>query len=125
LRLLLDTNALLWAISDPGKLRRESIEAIEDPANIVAVSPAASWEIEIKRATGKLRTPDDLAEELERAGFATLPITIEHGIAAGRLPLHHRDPFDRLMIAQAQLEGLTIVTNDEKIARYQVAVLPA
>ena len=125
MRLLLDTNALLWAISDPGKLRRESIEAIEDPANIVAVSPAASWEIEIKRATGKLRTPDDLAEELERAGFATLPITIEHGIAAGRLPLHHRDPFDRLMIAQAQLEGLTIVTNDEKIARYQVAVLPA
>jgi PIN domain nuclease of toxin-antitoxin system len=82
-------------------------------------------EIEIKRANGKLAAPGDVTAGIRRAGFTPLPITIEHGIAAGRLPLHHRDPFDRMLIGQAQVEGMTIVTSDAKIARYQVAVLPA
>jgi PIN domain nuclease of toxin-antitoxin system len=69
--------------------------------------------------------PGDLPRQLEHAGFVPLPITIAHGIAAGALPLHHRDPFDRMLVAQAQLEGLTIVTSDPRIARYQVAVLAA
>jgi PIN domain nuclease of toxin-antitoxin system len=91
----------------------------------VAVSPVTPWEIEIKRATGKLDAPDDLEHQLDDAGFVALPIMIEHGLAAGRLPLHHRDPFDRMLVAQAQIEGLTIVTSDRDIPRYQVAVLPA
>lgn len=89
------------------------------------MSPVSPWEIEIKRASGKLEAPGDLPRQLERAGFVPLPITIAHGIAAGALPLHHRDPFDRMLVAQAQLEGLTIVTSDPRIAQYQVAILPA
>lgn len=85
-----------------------------------AVSP---WEIEIKRAKGRLRAPTDLLGAVGRAGFTALPVVLEHGVAAGQLPLHHHDPFDRMLVAQAQLEGLTIVTDDEQIARYQVAVL--
>jgi PIN domain nuclease of toxin-antitoxin system len=90
----------------------------------VFVSPVSPWEIEIKRARGKLKAPEQLADEIDRAGFARLPITVEHAIAAGRLPPHHADPFDRMLVAQAQLEGLTIVTSDPRIARYQVAILP-
>jgi len=89
------------------------------------VSPVSPWEIEIKRSRGTLRAPNDLPNQLERAGFVPLPITIAHGLAAGALPLHHRDPFDRMLVAQAQLEGMTIVTRDRDIARYQVAILPA
>jgi PIN domain nuclease of toxin-antitoxin system len=122
---LLDTNALLWTIGDRSRIRPDALAAIEAPTNLVAVSPVSPWEIEIKRALGKLRAPNDLGQQLERAGFVPLPITVAHGLAAGALPLHHRDPFDRMLVAQAQLEGMTIVTRDRDIARYQVAILPA
>ena len=78
-----------------------------------------------KAAIGKLGAPSELEAELLRAGFTPLPLTMRHARAAGALPLHHRDPFDRMLVAQAQLEGLTIVTSEEKIAQYEVAVLPA
>jgi PIN domain nuclease of toxin-antitoxin system len=123
-RLLLDTNAVLWAISR-SRLSPATLAAVEDPGNEVFVSAVSPWEIEIKRAKGRLKAPEDVIGAIGRAGFSHLAMTAEHGVAAGRLPPHHRDPFDRMLVAQAQFEGLTIVTGDAKIARYQVAVLPA
>jgi len=102
---------------------RRAIESVE---NVVTASAASLWEISIKSATGKLRSSiADPVADLEARGIEALAITAEHAWAAGALPLHHRDPFDRLLVAQAQLEGLTIVTRDPQIARYQVAILPA
>jgi PIN domain nuclease of toxin-antitoxin system len=89
------------------------------------VSAVSAWEIEIKRATGKLDAPRDLENQVSGARFIPLSITLQHGIAAGALPMHHRDPFDRMLIAQAQLEGLTIVTRDPRFAPYSVATMPA
>jgi PIN domain nuclease of toxin-antitoxin system len=123
-RLLLDTNALLWWLADEG-LTTQAREAIADPANLVAVSAVSAWEISIKKALGKLAAPDDLAHQVEAGGFAPLPITIAHGIAAGQLARHHDDPFDRMLIAQALAEGLTIVTRDKRFSDYSVALLPA
>lgn len=125
MRLLLDTNALIWALGDLKLLSRAARAAITDTRNWVVVSAVSAWEIEIKRSRSELEVPQDLVEALAATDFRPLPVTIEHGIAAGRLPLHHRDPFDRMLVAQAQLDGLTIVTRDRQIARYQVAILPA
>jgi PIN domain nuclease of toxin-antitoxin system len=124
-RLLLDTHVLLWTLLDRSRLSAGTLASIRDPENAVLVSAASPWEIEVKRAKGELEVPTDLRAAIHEASFTALPITIEHGIAAGRLPLHHRDPFDRMLVAQAQLEGLTIVTRDAALARYQVAILPA
>jgi PIN domain nuclease of toxin-antitoxin system len=124
-RLLLDTHALIWFTGDPDELRPEAREAIVD-AGTVVVSAASIWEISTKAALGKLQPPvDDLGRELVEWGFEVLPISGAHAWAVGRLPDHHRDPFDRMLVTQAQLEGLTIVTRDPDIACYQVAVLAA
>jgi PIN domain nuclease of toxin-antitoxin system len=125
LRLLLDTHALIWILTADRALRDEAREAIEEPGNVVGVSAASAWEIEVKRAIGKLDAPRDLVKQVADARFIPLPITLDHGIAAGRLPLHHRDPFDRMLIAQAQLEGLTIVTRDPRFEPYPVATMAA
>jgi PIN domain nuclease of toxin-antitoxin system len=124
-RLLLDSHALLWWLDEDPALSREAYDAIADPGNWVAVSAASPWEIEIKRLKGQLEAPEDLTDRLEAGGFHALPITVEHGVAATRLPRYHRDPFDRMLIAQAQLEGLTIVTRDPRFAPYAVATMPA
>jgi len=123
-RLLLDTHALLWWLADEG-LTTEARDAIADPANLVAVSAASAWEISIKKALGKLAAPDDLEQQVQTGGFLPLPISIAHGVAAGQLPYHHEDPFDRMLIAQAHIEGLTIVTRDKRFDVYGVALLPA
>jgi len=123
-RLLLDTHALLWWLADEG-LTTQARDAIADPANLVAVSAASAWEISIKKALGKLTAPDDLERQLQAGGLTPLPITIAHGTAAGRLPRHHEDPFDRMLIAQAFAEGLTIVTRDKRFDDYGVALLSA
>ena len=116
---------MIWALEDHPLLDTEARAAIGDARNTVAVSAASVWEISIKMRAGKLRPPvDDVVGDIARR-FTMLPITPAHGWAAGALPLHHRDPFDRILVAQAQIESLTIVTRDLKIARYQVAVLPA
>lgn len=94
-----------------------------DGRNQVLVSAASAWEISIKRVLGKLRAPDDLREQIELARFDPLAITFEHAEAVGELPAHHGDPFDRMLVAQALFEGLTIVTHDEQIGRYDVDVL--
>ncbi len=94
------------------------------PANQVLVSVASAWEIAIKHALGRLTFPLDRFEEvLQRMGFDLLPIGLAHAIAAGRLPRHHDDPFDRLLIAQAQTKGMTLVSTDRAIARYDVPLL--
>jgi len=123
-RLLLDTHALLWWLADEG-LIPQAREAIADPANLVAVSAASAWEISIKKALGKLSAPDDLEQQVQTSGFIPLPITIAHALAAGQLSRHHEDPFDRMLVAQAIAEGMTIVTRDKRFEDYDVALVLA
>ncbi len=122
MRLLLDTHALLWWLADEG-MTDQARDAIADPDNLVMVSAASAWEISIKKALGKLSAPDDLEPQLHENGFAPLSISIAHGLAAGQLARHHDDPFDRMLIAQAFIEGLTIVTHDKRFSDYNVALL--
>jgi PIN domain nuclease of toxin-antitoxin system len=124
-RLLLDTHVLLWALEAPASLRDETRGAIENPRNPVLVSTASAWEIGVKISVGKLHAPLDLVAQLREKRFTALPVTVEHGLRVGELPLLHKDPFDRLLVAQAQLEGLTIVTRDPRIAAYDVETLAA
>lgn len=106
-------------------MKAETRELLRRPEQYVAVSAVSPWEIEIKRATGKLDAPRDLPTRLAQLGFVPLSIDVEHGVAAGALPLHHRDPFDRMLIAQAQIEGLTLVTRDPRFEAYEVETLQA
>ncbi len=124
-RLLLDTHVFLWWLADAPQLGEPARAAIGDERNEVFVSAVSGWEIAIKRAAGKLRAPDDLDALVEDSGFSHLPITFFHGEQAGALPPHHRDPFDRMLIAQAQAEGLVIVTRDLFIPLYGVRTLAA
>lgn len=121
LRILLDTHTLIWVAEE--ELEASAWSAIQHAVSVY-VSAATIWEIEIKRATGRLRAPDDVAWLVEQSGFDELPIRFEHAIVAGRLPAFHADPFDRMLVAQARIEGLTIATADEAIRRYDVPVLP-
>ena len=123
MRLLLDTLALLWALATPDRLSPRARDAIVDGTNEVFVSPASPWELVIKEAAGKLQATGDLRAEIDAAAFVALPITIDHALAAGALPLHHKDPFDRMLIAQATLESLTIVTRDPRFEPYGVPLL--
>jgi PIN domain nuclease of toxin-antitoxin system len=123
-RLLLDTHVFIWWATNDATLRPDARTAIAD-ADYVAVSVATAWEMAIKKAFGRLEAPDDVEPQLERHSFSGLMITFEHARVAGTLPPHHRDPFDRMLVAQAQLEGLTIATRDPRISRYNVATLPA
>jgi PIN domain nuclease of toxin-antitoxin system len=123
-RLLLDTHVLLWWLDDDPRLDPSAADAIAG-AEIVAVSAASAWEIGIKQAIGKLTGPDDLPAELATNGFTELPVTIAHAMAAGALPQHHTDPFDRMLVAQSRLEGLTLVTRDDRLADYGIARLRA
>lgn len=124
MRLLLDTHVLVWWLDD-APIEREARAAIENAKNPVCVSAASAWELGIKIGLGKLTPPERLASRLGEERFTPLPVTIEHGLRVGELPLHHKDPFDRLLVAQAQLEGLTIVTRDPRIALYDVETLAA
>jgi PIN domain nuclease of toxin-antitoxin system len=125
LRLLLDTQVLIWALLNPGRLLDTTREAIQDEANDVFVSIASPWEIAIKKSRGNLDPPTDLEVQLAKRRFSLLPISLAHTRAIESLPHHHGDPFDRMLVAQAQTDGMTIVTSDHKIARYQVAVMRA
>lgn len=124
MRLLLDTHALLWWLADSG-LDPITARAVSDPRNDVFVSAASVWEIAIKKALGKLSAPDNLAEAIAGSGFEPLPISLAHATKAGELPPHHQDPFDRMLIAQAQLENLTTVTRDARFRLYDVPLLTA
>jgi PIN domain nuclease of toxin-antitoxin system len=124
-RLLLDTHVFLWWLSDDSRLGETSRQAISNPRNQVYVSAASTWEISIKKSTGKLVAPEDMDAIVECEGFDKLPITLFHGDQAGLLPDHHKDPFDRMLVAQAQSNGLVIVTNDEKITQYNIRTMDA
>jgi PIN domain nuclease of toxin-antitoxin system len=125
MRLLLDTHAVIWWTDDPDRLVPAARHAIAE-ADVAAVSAATIWEITTKAAIGKLEVPvDDLVDEIRAWGLDLLSVTAEHAWHGRLLPLHHRDPFDRMLVAQAQIEGMTVVTRDPDIARYQIAVLPA
>jgi PIN domain nuclease of toxin-antitoxin system len=125
MNLSLDTHVLLWSLSSPERLSQAARQAIEDPSNLVFVSAAATWEIEIKAALGKLRAPSDLVSQLNGANFQELPITIAHTLAVKQLPNLHRDPFDRIMLAQAKAAGLTFVTADPAVLQYPGTFLRA
>lgn len=124
-RLLLDTHALLWWLSDDPALGADARQMIGEPRNQVLVSAASIWEISIKQAKGMLEAPEDLETLVEDEGFTKLPISLFHGQQAGKLPEIHRDPFDRMLIAQAQAEGLELVTADGIIPQYGVRVVSA
>ncbi len=123
--LLLDAHALLWWLTSDPKLRASAASALREPANDVLVSAATIWEIAIKRALRKLDASGDLAVDVERAGFDALPITIADAESAGGLPPHHRDPFDRMLVAQALRLDATVVSRDRAFDAYGVARLPA
>ena len=123
--LLLDTHALLWWLDDPVLLSREAHDAIAEGRRPVFVSAAVTWEITVKKALGKLEAPDELEEAMAEEGFLALPISIPHTLAVGTLPAIHQDPFDRIQIAQAKMEGLILVTRDLFIQEYGVPVIEA
>jgi PIN domain nuclease of toxin-antitoxin system len=125
MRLLLDTSALLLALSEPERLSVASRSAIEDPASTILVSAASVWEIAIKRALGKLEAPESVVGAIQDAGFETLDIAPEHAERAGGQPPHHRDPFDRMLVAQALAEGCTLLTRDDALRDYDVEILRA
>ena len=125
MNILLDTHALLWWLGDEEELSREAREAISNPENTVFLSAVVVWEIRIKQGIGKLELPDEFSAVLDRQPFTELPITIDHANAVAGLPLIHRDPFDRLLVAQAMVEELTIVSRDSVIADYGVTVIVA
>ena len=122
--LLLDTHVLLWWLADDDRLGAEARSAIEDAGRMVHVSAATVWEISIKRQRGKLEVPGDLLAQIDES-FHPLDITAAHADRAGSLPPVHADPFDRLLVAQAQLEDLELCTGDRRLPEYDVRVLPA
>lgn len=125
MRVLLDTHVLLWVLSGDDRLSAAAREVLVDGATEVRVSAVSAWEITIKRAIGKLDAPDDLPAQLEANRFDPLDVTIDHALAVGQLPPLHRDPFDRLLVAQARGEGLALMTADAQIGRYDVETFPA
>lgn len=125
MRLLLDTHALLWWLADDPRLAPEGRKAIACPDHLVYVSAVSVWEIIIEQSLGKLELPADFAEVLAAEPFEPLPITADHALRVAHLPPLHSDPIDRMLVAQALCEGLTIVTRDAGLARYGVPLVPA
>ena len=125
MRLLLDTHTFLWWLTENVTLDFQARRAIEQASNSVFVSAASFWEISIKQALGKITLEADLVESLQLNRFQPLAITPIHALAAGSLPLHHKDPFDRMLIAQAREEGLVIITRDPVFKLYEARVMDA
>ena len=125
MKLLLDTHVLLWWLGDDMRLRAEARNAIAEPENIVFVSAATTWEIAIKTSLGKLTLPEGLEDQISKNAFTPLPITIAHTLAIAQLPPIHQDPFDRMLVSQALLEDMTLITHDQRIMKYDVEILTA
>lgn len=123
MKLLLDTNVLIWFLQGSPRIRDEDRRLIESGASEVSVSAVSIFEIATKAAIGKLPAPRDLAGLVAAAGFRALPLGMRQAEAVRDLPLHHRDPFDRLLVAQAQSEGLTLATADRQLSRYDVRTI--
>ncbi|MFJ8833795.1 type II toxin-antitoxin system VapC family toxin [Micromonospora aurantiaca] len=120
--LLLDTHVALWAITGDATLGVEFLDRLRHDPDVF-LSPVSLWEITVRQQAGKLSGPPDLAERVRDMGFRELPVTHDHAITARRLPPHHRDPFDRMLVAQAITENLTLATRDASIPLYDVDVL--
>jgi PIN domain nuclease of toxin-antitoxin system len=123
--LLLDAHALLWWLADDPQLDSAASRSIADPANDVLVSAATVWEIEVKRVAGRVRAPTELIDAIRRAGMDTLPVTALDAVNAAGLPMHHADPFDRMLVSQAQRLDALVVSRDRALDAYTVGVLPA
>ena len=124
MRLLLDTHALIWALAQPRRLPARVAASVRDPENSVCLSAASTWEIAIKSTLGKISADvDEIVRAARDAGFDELPISVAHTIRVRQLPLHHRDPFDRVLVAQAIEEGLTVVTHDVAFRAYGAPTL--
>jgi len=126
-KVLVDTHCWLWFLMTPDRLSAAAVDALADVSNEVYVSAAVAWEIVIKSGLGKLSLPVPAAqyvsERLAALGHRPFAISVEHAVALADLPTHHKDPFDRILIAQAQVDGLTLLTADEKIKAYAVPIL--
>ena len=125
MNLLLNTHTLIWALENNPTLSSASREAITDGENLVFVSAVSVWEISVKQTLGKLCVPDNLIEEIKIHRFTPLEIDYQHAQLAGKLPSIHKDPFDRMLVAQSMIEKLTIVTRDHFIEQYDVSVIKA
>lgn len=123
MKLLLDTHAALWWLADDDQVGDDAARQLDDSSNRVLLSAAVAWEVAIKRSLGKLQAPAELTATLLGAGVQPLPITLEHASAVEALPWHHRDPFDRLLVAQAIVEGATIVSQDDRLRSYDVPII--
>lgn len=122
--LLLDTHLVLWWMAgEASRISSRALAAFGSDGIEPIVSAVTIWEVAIKRGLGKLDAPQDLLIQLERAGVELLPITARHADLVASLPLHHRDPFDRLLIAQATIEGISIVSHDKSLGRYDVEIV--
>jgi len=124
-RVLLDTSVLLWWLAGSSQLGKEARTIVADAETEVFVSAATIWEISIKLELGKLKAPKNMEREVEREGFSKLAITLTHGQLAGSLPKIHRDAFDRMLVAQAQLEDLELVSADPVFAKYSIRLIRA
>jgi PIN domain nuclease of toxin-antitoxin system len=125
LRLLLDTHTLLWTLVEPTRLSAQATAAIAAAESEVFVSIVSPWEMAIAKARGRMNPPDDLATRLAQSRFELMPVQLRHIRAIESMPRHHRDPFDRMLIAQSQVDGLTLVSADRKMRQYPVSLLPA
>ena len=125
MRILLDTHLILWWLANSPSLSEQARILISDPENTVFVSAVSLWEIWLKESLGKLRLPPDFESKLTAESFENLPLTAAQARQVASLPWHHRDPFDRMLVAQAQCEDLTLVTRDARCQKYEVSVLPA
>ncbi|MBI9082059.1 MAG: type II toxin-antitoxin system VapC family toxin [Desulfobacterales bacterium] len=123
MNLLMDTHILLWWLADDPKLTESERSAIADVGNLVVVSAVVIWEIRIKQALGKLKIASNFYRVVHQQGFELLSVSPDHAYAVGDLPLHHRDPFDRMLVAQAATEGLTLITHDDIFRKYDIPVL--
>jgi PIN domain nuclease of toxin-antitoxin system len=122
-RLLLDTHAALWWLADDERLGGVAGELLADASNVALLSAAVVWEVAIKRSLGKLDAPDDLVATLVDAGAQPLPIRLSHAEAVAALAWHHRDPFDRILVAQAAVEQAVLVSGDQALLAYGVPVV--
>ena len=122
MNLLLDTHILLWWLADSPRLHRKARSAIQD-AGEVWVSAVSAWEIEAKRSRGLLDSPANLGKVLQAQDILTLSLTVAHAVAAARLPFHHRDPFDRMLVAQASMESLVLMTSDKHLEAYSIPMM--
>jgi len=123
MNLLLDTHVFLWWCAQNPRLSTAATQAIADPDNTIFFSLASAWEIAIKQALGRVKTPEPIEDAVQKNEFSPLEISFEHARVAGTLPPHHRDPFDRMLIAQAKVDRLTFVTHDSSMQPYEIDLL--